>query len=84
MPRKLFVICSLFLRARGSIAYKVRGSKRYSYDLHQGGLEIPCTLILSGEQSKILKIKGLINDIMLAEESKIKEENQGVKIRWMI
>ena len=63
------------MRARGSIACKVRGSKRYSYDLHQGGLEIPCTRIFSGEQSKILKIKGIINDTMLAEESKKKDES---------
>ena len=63
------------MRARGSIACKVRGSKRYSYDLPQEGLEIPCTLIFSGKQSKILKIKGIINNIMLAEESKKKDKS---------
>ena len=75
VARKLSAICSLFLRARGSIGCIVRGSKRYSYDLPQGGLEIPCTLIFSGEQSKIVKIKGLIKDIMLAEESKKRDES---------
>ena len=55
---------------------KVRGSKRYSYDLHQRGLEISCTLIFSGEQFKILKIKGIINDKMLVEESKKKDESR--------
>ena len=52
---------------------KVRGSKRYSYDLPQAGLEIPCTLTFSGDQSKIVKI---IKDIMLAEESKKKDERK--------
>ena len=75
VSRKLSAICSLFLRSRGSIVCKVRGSKWYSYDLPQGGLKIPCTRIYSGEQSKILKIKGIINDIMLAEESKKKDES---------
>ena len=63
------------MRAIGSIVCKVRGSKKYSYDLPQGELEIPCTLIFSGEQSKILKIKGIINNIMLAEESKKKDKS---------
>ena len=48
----------------------------YSYDLSQGGLEISCTLILSSEQSKILKIRWLIKDIMLAEESKKRNESE--------
>ena len=79
VPRKLSAICSLFLKTRGSIECEVRGSKRYSYDLSQGGPEIPCTLIFSSVQSKIVKIKGLIEDIMLAEESKKKDESGQAK-----
>ena len=40
------------------------GSKQYSRDLPQGGLEIPCVLIFSsGEQSKILKVQKLVKEI---------------------
>jgi hypothetical protein len=48
-PRTMYTIlyyittCCLFLR-RGSINCEVTGSRQYSSDLLQGGLEVPCSL----------------------------------------
>ena len=44
VPRKISAICSIFIRRGGSIVCLVNGSRRYSSDLPQGGLEIPCIL----------------------------------------
>ena len=42
VPRKLSVICSIFITRGGTINCVVNGMRRYSADLPQGGLEIPC------------------------------------------
>ena len=44
VQRKFFAICSIFIRRGGSIVCFISGSCRYSSDLPQGGLEIPCIL----------------------------------------
>ena len=43
VPKKISTICLLFLRS-GTITCEVNGSRQYSADLHQGGLEVPCKL----------------------------------------
>lgn len=43
LPKKISRLCSLFLRRGGSIMSTVTGRRRYSSDLSQGGLEIPCS-----------------------------------------
>ena len=57
LPRKLSKICSLFLKRGGYIRCHVIGSRRYSADLPQGGLEIPCTLLFKGQSKEIYKLK---------------------------
>ena len=57
---KISQICSLFIRTGGTIECIVTGARRYSSDLPQGGLEIPCTLLFSGEKKKINKVKFLL------------------------
>ena len=47
VPRKISSICSLFLRESGSIICRVTGSRQYSSDLPQIGLEIPYVLTFS-------------------------------------
>ena len=42
VPRKISPICSIFIRRGGLITCMVTGNRRYSADLEQGGLEIPC------------------------------------------
>lgn len=44
IPRTISSICSIFIRRGGSIVCKVKGSREYSSDLEQGGLQLPCEL----------------------------------------
>ena len=50
----------LFVRHSGSIKCNVTGSRQYSRDLPQGGLEIPCTLMFEGDETFIEKVKNLM------------------------
>ena len=61
LPKKLSKICSLFLRRGGSISCKITGKRRHSRDLPQGGLEIPCTLIVVGRKNDVAKVKKLVH-----------------------
>ena len=45
LPKRISSVCSIFLRKGGSITCTVNGERRYSRDLTQGGLEIPCLLL---------------------------------------
>ena len=49
IPRKISSICSIFIR---HCVCLVDGSRRYSSDLPQGGLEIPCILKFVTSNSK--------------------------------
>ena len=53
LPKKISTLCSLFLRRGGSISCEVTDSRRYSRDLKQGGLEIPCDLLFKGNEQDI-------------------------------
>ena len=44
VPRKISKVSSVFIRHGGTIQGRVNGHRRYSADLVQGGLEIPCIL----------------------------------------
>ena len=60
VPRKISSVCSMFLRRGGTISCRVTGSRRYSEDLPQGGLEVPCTLTLRGSHRDVDKVKVLL------------------------
>ena len=47
VPRRISSSCSIFIRRGGSIKCSITGSRCYSSDLPQGGLEIPCILIFT-------------------------------------
>ena len=55
LPKKYSKIVSLFIKRGGSISCKVIGRRCYSRDLPQGGVEIPCKLILLGKSYDIKK-----------------------------
>ena len=55
VPRRISTLCSMFLRRGGTIACIVKGTRRYSYDLPQGGMEIPCQLKFSAGDAKSLQ-----------------------------
>ena len=44
VPRALSAVCSSFIRRGDLILCRVSESRRYSADLPQGGLEVPCML----------------------------------------
>ena len=53
LPKKISLICRLFLEREGSsIQCQVISTRRYSGDLPQGGLEIPCQLHFCGNSTK--------------------------------
>ena len=63
VPRKVSAPCTLFLRKGGTLKCRITAvHRRYSADLPQGGLEIPCKLVFSGQDEMIVKIKKLIPD----------------------
>ena len=49
LPKIISMPSSLFLRSGGRITCTVTGRRRYSADLEQGGMEIPCTVRFSGQ-----------------------------------
>ena len=57
--KKISRICSLFIVRSGTIVCTPIGGRRYSADLPQGGLEIPCKLLFFGEQNEVEKVKTL-------------------------
>ena len=65
VPRKISTICSIFIRQGGTISCMVNGSRRYSSDLPQGGLEVPCILTFSTPQVyKSEKTKKLVESAL--------------------
>ena len=60
LPRKVSRVCSLFLRRGGSIHCTVTGRRRYSTDLPQGSLEIPCFVVFTAKPKEIKKLKQLL------------------------
>lgn len=62
IPRTISAASYVFLGRSGcTISCTVTGSRRYSRDLPQGGLEIPCTIKFEGGKNSIEKIQALIN-----------------------
>lgn len=60
VPRKISSVCSLFLQHGGMILCRVTGTRQYSEDLPQGGMELPCILTFQGDSRDIIKAKKLI------------------------
>ena len=82
-PKRISSVCSIFLRKGGSITCTVNGERRYSRDLTQGGLEIPCLLLFEiNNDSLISKIKKMLDQCQKQEEEmevpakRIKLENK--------
>jgi len=61
LPRRISTPCNRFIENRGTITYVVTGSRRYSADLEQGGLEIPAKLIFEGDDEEMIdNVRSLI------------------------
>ena len=57
LPRKISRICTLFIRRGGTITCLVNGRRKYSADLPQGGMEIPCILLFKGDPKEMKLVK---------------------------
>ena len=61
LPKKTSSICSLFIRKGGTIDCEVMDpNRKYSRDLPQGGLEVPCVLTLRGTKDLVDKAVKLL------------------------
>ena len=63
------LVCSIFIRKGGSILCLTTGSRRFSSDLRQGGLEIPCILVFRGNAKYTAKANKLIEDALNLRKS---------------
>ena len=62
VPRTISTPCHLFLRKGSNITCEITGSREFSRDLPQGGLDVPCHLIF--EASKDLKLIDKVKKVM--------------------
>ena len=74
LPRKISAICSIFIRRGGGIDCHITGCRRYSRDLLQGGLEVPCLLVFTGEAKYNEKAKPLVELALQCSSSVISNE----------
>lgn len=58
---KISFVCHLFLRRGGHIVCTVNGQRRFSSDLAQRGLEVPCCYTFMGAMKEVEKVKKLID-----------------------
>ena len=78
ISQRISSICSILLRRGGTINYTVDRSRRYSSDIPQGGLEIPCILTFTAQSSvKGNKIEKLIESVLSSKCSKVPNPVQG-------
>ena len=71
VPRKISCVFSLFLRRGGVITARVTGSRQYSRDLPQGGLELPCVYLLEGEANSVEKAHSRLLTLASAEKNSL-------------
>ena len=62
VPRSISYLCYLFIESGGNIQCEITGQRKYSADLPQGGLEVPCKLKFQGSPLSINKVKKLLPD----------------------
>ena len=73
VPQKISTVCSLFLQSEGSITCEITGNRKYSHDLPQGGMEVPCVLKFMGEFVKIKKVKQLFKEAPVDKAEEVKD-----------
>ena len=68
VPRKISVICLMFLQTGGIINCYVINSRQYWKDLVQGGLEVPCQLKFTAHKEDIEKVYKLMKATLAIKE----------------
>ena len=72
VPRSISAISLLFIRRGGIIQCEVMGNCRYSADLPQGGLEIPCALhFITDDDKEDKKAKKLFQSTLSVEVEEV-------------
>ena len=64
VPRKILFLCAAFIRRGGTIYCTVEGNRRYSNDLAQGGMEIPCKLTFIGPLKELQKVQNYFSSAL--------------------
>ena len=72
VPRHISCSCNLFIRRGGLLSCSVTGTRQYSSDLPQGGLEVPCYYMFSGIKDLIVKARDRLEELKV-KVSAIKE-----------
>ena len=77
ITRSISALCHFFIRRNGVITCQVTGARRYSSDLAQGGLEVPCTYTFVGISKEMAKVRKLLSSSPTTEppSKKIKIED---------
>ena len=74
VPHSISTVCSLFIRRGGAILCVVTGRRRYSKDLLQGGMEIPCKYCFLGNGKEIKKVESYITKAAYYSPSSMGED----------
>ena len=69
VPRRFSCATNFFIQSGGVVMCEISGDRRYSRDLPQGGMEIPCVYTFSGAPDLIDKTKQRLNKL----QAQIKE-----------
>ena len=63
VPRNISAVCHCFMKNCEAITRQVIGGRRYSTDLSQVGLEVPCTYTFVGCRKYVEKVRRLLNSM---------------------
>jgi hypothetical protein len=69
VPRNFSAVCHCFMGNGGTITCQVTGVRRYSADLIQGGLEVPCTYTFAGTSKYVDKVRRLLKSCPAVESA---------------
>ena len=69
VPRRFSCATNLFLQSGGVVSCEISGARRYSRDLPQGGVKIPCVYTFSGAPKLVNKTKQRLTEL----QAQIKE-----------
>ena len=79
LPRNISTPCHLFLHKGGIISCVINGARRYSADLIQGGLEVPCCLVFQGSPQDLHKMKKMLQDAPKGQMKELEVEEEQTK-----
>ena len=73
VPQQISAICYIFLgKHSSSISCKITGSRRFSHDLPQGGMEVPCMLTFQGQKNLVEKTRNTITKLKIGMSTLVK------------